>query len=75
MALKDELRVNQKAGELLRSARVEAKMTQKQVASKLQVSGSTISRMERGKSHIYLLDANKYVKACGRRLTVEFIKQ
>ena len=57
-----------KIGVLLRQARVEAGLTQEQVAQKLNTKKSAISRIENHAKDIRLSTLGKYAKAVGKKL-------
>lgn len=59
-----------KLGVLLKQARLEAGMTQEQIASKLKTTKSVISRMENHASDIRLSTLDKFAKAVGRNIHV-----
>lgn len=59
-----------KLGVLLKQARMEAGMTQKQIAGELQTTKSVISRMENHATDIRLSTFEKFAKALGRRIHV-----
>lgn len=62
-----------KLGLLLRQARMEAGMTQEQIANELQTTKSVISRMENHATDIRLSTLEKFAKALGRRIQVALI--
>ncbi|MDY6973107.1 MAG: helix-turn-helix transcriptional regulator [Thermodesulfobacteriota bacterium] len=62
-----------KLGILLKQARVEAGMTQEQIARKLQTTKSVISRMENHATDIRLSTLEKFAKAVGRHIHVALI--
>ena len=62
-----------KLGLLLRQARMEAGMTQEQIANKLQTTKSVISRMENHATDIRLSTLEKFAKALGRRIQVALV--
>ena len=57
-----------KLGVLLKQARVEAGLTQEQIARELQTTKSVISRMENHATDIRLSTLEKFAKAVGREL-------
>ena len=59
-----------KLGALLKQARVEAGLTQKQIADQLHTSKSVISRMENHAKDIRLSTLEKFAKAVGRDIQV-----
>lgn len=59
-----------KLGLLLKQARLEAGMTQAQVAAELQTTKSVISRMENHATDIRLSTLEKFAKAVGKNLRV-----
>ena len=59
-----------KLGVLLKEARVQAGMTQKQVADRLHTTKSVISRMENHATDIRLSTLEKFAKAVGRHIHV-----
>ena len=63
---------NFKLGAMLRLAREEAGLTQEQIARKLRTNKSAISRIERRADDIRLSTLQKYAKALGKRLSLEF---
>jgi HTH-type transcriptional regulator / antitoxin HipB len=62
-----------KLGLLLKQARVEAGMTQEQIANKLHTTKSVISRMENHAIDIRLSTLEKFAKAVGRHIQVALI--
>ena len=62
-----------KLGILLKQARVEAGMTQEQIARELQTTKSVISRMENHATDIRLSTLEKFAKAVGRHIHVALI--
>ncbi len=59
-----------KLGILLRQARIDAGMTQEQIAKELETTKSVISRMENHATDIRLSTLEKFAKAVGRRIHV-----
>lgn len=59
-----------KLGVLLKQARLEAGMTQEEIASKLKTTKSVISRMENHASDIRLSTLEKFAKAVNRNIHV-----
>ena len=62
-----------KLGVLLKQARVEAGMTQEQIAKQLKTSKSVISRMENHATDIRLSTLEKFAKAVGRNIQVALV--
>ena len=62
-----------KLGVLLKQARVEAGMTQEQIALELQTTKSVISRMENHATDIRLSTLEKFAKAVGRHIHVALV--
>ncbi len=62
-----------KLGVLLKQARVEAGMTQEQIAHELQTTKSVISRMENHAIDIRLSTLEKFAKAVGRHIHVALV--
>ena len=62
-----------KLGILLKQARVEAGMTQEQIARELQTTKYVISRMENHATDIRLSTLEKFAKAVGRHIHVALI--
>jgi HTH-type transcriptional regulator / antitoxin HipB len=62
-----------KLGLLLKQARMEAGMTQEQIATELQTTKSVISRMENHATDIRLSTLEKFAKALGRRIHVALV--
>ena len=60
-----------KLGVLLRQARVEAGLTQAEVANRLNTHKSAISRIENRAGDIRLSTLDRYARAVGRRLSLE----
>lgn len=62
-----------KLGILLKQARMEAGMTQEQIARELQTTKSVISRMENHATDIRLSTLEKFAKALGRHIHVALV--
>ena len=62
-----------KLGVLLKQARQEAGLTQKQIADQLHTSKSVISRMENHAKDIRLSTLEKFAKAVGRDIQVALV--
>jgi len=62
-----------KLGILLKQARIDAGMTQKQIAQQLKTSKSVISRMENHATDIRLSTLEKFAKAVGRDIRVALV--
>ncbi len=62
-----------KLGVLLKQARVEAGMTQEQIAQELKTTKSVISRMENHATDIRLSTLEKFAKAVGRHIQVALV--
>ena len=62
-----------KLGILLKQARVEAGMTQEQIAHEIHTTKSVISRMENHATDIRLSTLEKFAKAVGRRINVALV--
>ena len=62
-----------KLGVLLKQARIEAGMTQEQIAQQLQTTKSVISRMENHATDIRLSTLEKFAKAVGRHIHVALL--
>ena len=62
-----------KLGILLKQARVNAGMTQEQIARELQTTKSVISRMENHATDIRLSTLEKFAKVVGRRIHVALV--
>ena len=60
-------------GILLKQARIEAGLTQKQLADQLRTSKSVISRMENHATDIRLSTLEKFAKAVGRDIHVALV--
>ncbi|WP_340611639.1 helix-turn-helix domain-containing protein [Xenorhabdus bharatensis] len=56
----------------LLSMRIEAKLTQQQVADRMGTKESNISRLEKGKSNPALSTLVNYAKACGFQLDFSY---
>ena len=59
-----------KIGAILRQARVEAGLTQEQIAQKLRTKKSAISRMENHAEDIRLSTLEKFAEAIGKKMEV-----
>jgi len=55
----------------LHEAREHAKLSQKDLAARLQTTQSVISRMESGKANVSLAKLQEYAAACGGKLEVK----
>ena len=62
-----------KLGILLKQARMEAGMTQEQIARELKTTKSVISRMENHATDIRLSTLEKFAKAVGRHIEVALV--
>lgn len=62
-----------KLGVLLRQARLDAGMTQEQIARQLKTTKSVISRMENHATDIRLSTLEKFAKAVGREIRVDLV--
>jgi len=62
-----------KLGVLLKQARVDAGMTQEQIANKLKTTKSVISRMENHATDIRLSTLEKFAKVVGRHIHVALV--
>lgn len=62
-----------KLGILLKQARLEAGMTQEEIAKELQTTKSVISRMENHATDIRLSTLEKFAKAVGRHINVALV--
>jgi HTH-type transcriptional regulator/antitoxin HipB len=62
-----------KLGVLLKQARLEAGMTQEQIARELKTTKSVISRMENHATDIRLSTLEKFAKAVGRHIEVALV--
>lgn len=62
-----------KLGILLKQARLEAGMTQEQIAQELKTTKSVISRMENHATDIRLSTLEKFAKAVGRNIRVSLV--
>lgn len=62
-----------KLGVLLKQARLEAGMTQEEIAKELQTTKSVISRMENHATDIRLSTLEKFAKAVGRHINVALV--
>jgi len=62
-----------KLGVLLKQARLEAGMTQEQIARELRTTKSVISRMENHATDIRLSTLEKFAKAVGRHIHVALV--
>ncbi len=62
-----------KLGVLLKQARMEAGLTQEQIARKLRTTKSVISRMENHATDIRLSTLEKFAKAVGKHIHVAML--
>ena len=60
-----------KIGVMLKQARLEAGITQEELASRLNTKKTAISRMENHAEDIKLSTLEKFVEAIGKRLTLQ----
>ncbi|MCK5804789.1 MAG: helix-turn-helix transcriptional regulator [Lentisphaeria bacterium] len=68
----DETRLACEVAEMLREARLEAHLTQSQVAERVHTSQSNLARVEKGQN-VKLTTLYSYAKACGKRVEVRLI--
>lgn len=68
----DETRLACEVAEMLREARLEAHLTQSQVAERVHTSQSNLARVEKGQN-VTLTTLYSYAKACGKRVEVRLI--
>lgn len=59
-----------KAGDLLKEARKQAKLKQKQVAYNCGMSSSQVSRVERGRIDVSICILDKMLRACGMKIVL-----
>ena len=59
-----------KLGVLLKQARIDAGLTQEQIAKRLKTTKSVVSRMENHSTDIRLSTLDKFAKAVGRKIHV-----
>lgn len=64
---------NFKIGVILKEARVQAGITQEEIAEKMQTKKSAISRIENHSEDIRLSTLEKYAHALGLRLSVQLM--
>ena len=69
----DEGYQNFKIGVLLQLSREQAKLTQEEVAQKMGIKKSAISRIENHAENITLSTLNKYAKALGKKVHFEIV--
>jgi HTH-type transcriptional regulator / antitoxin HipB len=62
-----------KLGILLKQARLEAGLTQEEIAKRLRTTKSVVSRMENHSTDIRLSTLEKFAKAVGRKIHVALI--
>ena len=62
-----------KLGVLLKQARVDAGMTQEQIANELRTTKSVISRMENHATDIRLSTLEKFAKVVGKHIHIAFV--
>lgn len=70
----DEGYNNFKIGILLRQARVQAGVTQAQIAEKMHTQNSAISRIENHSEDIRLSTLESYASALGKKLKIEILE-
>lgn len=70
-----EMELEETIGEALICARMEAGMTQKQLAEMTGISQGDISKMERGLGNPSLNTLKRLAKGMGKRLKIEFIQK
>jgi len=68
----DETKLAYDVSQMLREARREAHLTQKQVAERVRTSQSNLARLEKGQN-VKLTTLYSYAKACGKRVEVRLV--
>ncbi|MBT3288409.1 MAG: helix-turn-helix transcriptional regulator [Victivallales bacterium] len=68
----DETRLACEVAEMLREARLEAHLTQSQLAERVHTSQSNLARVEKGQN-VKLTTLYSYAKACGKRVEVRLV--
>ena len=66
----DPANAAQKISRVLYNARKAAKLTQKELAERLNTSQSFIARMEQGRVNITIQTIAKYAAACGKKIAL-----
>ena len=57
----------------LYDARHEAKLTQAEVAEKMNVSRPVVARLERGRGNLTLDTISRYARACGKKIAITLL--
>ena len=68
----DETKLAYEVALMLREARLEAHLTQKEVAERVHTSQSNLARLEKGQN-VKLATLYSYAKACGKRVEIQLI--
>lgn len=68
----EETKLAYEVAEMLRNARLEAHLTQKQVAERVHTSQSNLARLEKGQN-VKLTTLYSYAKACGRHVEIRLV--
>lgn len=68
----DETRLAYDVARQLRAARVQAHLTQGQVAERVHTSQSNLARIEKGQN-LKLSTLYSYAKACGKRVEIQLV--
>ena len=68
----DKTRLACEVAQMLREARLEAHLTQSQVAERVHTSQSNLARVEKGQN-VKLTTLYSYAKACGKRVEVRLV--
>lgn len=71
-ATHDETRLGYEVAEMLRKARLEARLTQTQVAERVHTSQSNLARIEKGQN-MTLTTLYSYAKACGKQVEIRLL--
>jgi len=68
----DETRLAYEVAEMLRNARLRARLTQREVAERVHTSQSNLARIEKGQN-VKLSTLYSYARACGKRVEVRLV--
>jgi len=68
----DETRLAYEVAQMLREARKEAHLTQKEVAERVHTSQSNLARLEKGQN-VKLTTLYSYARACGKRVKIQLV--
>ncbi len=68
----EETKLAYEVAQMLRQARQEAHLTQREVAERVHTSQSNLARLEKGQN-VKLTTLYSYAKACGKRVKIQLV--